>query len=107
MDISALGHKTKSRRVNAIFRHLSFHFSPQSHFILPEPNDGGAEKGENLEKALPKSCWGRPFRGYSTILGTMNRPLACDGALLRASSLEREGRTSSGRVTFTSGNAWA
>src|ERR1035438_6690515 len=45
--------------------------------------------------------------GYSTILGTMKRPLAWAGALRRASSWLREGRTSSGRVTLISGNAWA
>ena len=44
---------------------------------------------------------------YSTIFGTMKRPLAFDGALRKASSFDIEGRVSSGRVTFTKGNAWA
>ena len=33
----------------------------------------------------------------------MNKPLACAGALRNASSFEIEGRTSSARVTLTSG----
>ena len=45
--------------------------------------------------------------GHSTIFGTMNRPLARAGALRSASSVGREGRTSSGRVTLTIGTAWA
>jgi len=40
-------------------------------------------------------------------LGTMKRPLAWAGALRRASSWLIDGRTSSGRVTLTSGKAWA
>ena len=37
----------------------------------------------------------------------MNKPLACAGALRKASSFDMEGRVSSGRVTLTMGNAWA
>src|SRR4051794_21759515 len=44
---------------------------------------------------------------YSTIFGTMKRPLAFAGALRSASSFEREGWVSSGRVTLTRGKACA
>ena len=44
---------------------------------------------------------------YSTILGAMKRPLACDGAFRMASACGKEGVISSGRVTLTSGTAWA
>ena len=44
---------------------------------------------------------------YSTIFGTMKRPLARAGAFFKASSFEREGAVSSGRVTLTRGKAWA
>src|SRR5262245_58605140 len=44
---------------------------------------------------------------YSTIFGTRKRPLAFAGALRMASSCGIDGRTSSGRVMFTSGTACA
>ena len=45
------------------------------------------------------------FAAYSTILGTIKRPLAWAGALRRALAWSSEGRTSSERATFTSGKA--
>src|SRR5215469_5789156 len=44
---------------------------------------------------------------HSTILGTINKPLAWAGALRRASSCGSDGRISSGRVTLTIGTACA
>ena len=52
-----------------------------------------------------KNGQGEFVQHHSTILGTMNRPLACFGALAKTASRGSDGHTSSARRTLASGTA--